>query len=166
MVLAAVLLVVLPLLSEPVPSLTAFGVILLGIPVYIFVVMETPWRFRPKVFDKISGEYNTFITCYVSHPLYLLSLSAVLLETLAIVNVLMFYYTPTQCIICCFSLYMCSGHVRVNKQSAEHSVITMMALHFQTLKQQTEYTQYMYFFDNVIITMYTRRCYSAYTLLI
>lgn len=68
MVLAAVLLVVLPLLSEPVPSLTAFGVILLGIPVYIFVVMETPWRFRPKVFDKISGEYNTFITCYVSHP--------------------------------------------------------------------------------------------------
>ena len=56
MVVVAVFLVVLPLFSEPVPSLTAFGVILLGIPVYIFVVMETPWRFRPKVFDRISGK--------------------------------------------------------------------------------------------------------------
>ena len=47
---------VLPIIQQPVPSLAAFGVVLLGLPVYAFFVMETPWKLRPKIFDRISGE--------------------------------------------------------------------------------------------------------------
>ena len=58
MVLMCVCLVVLPLSVQVVPSLTGFGIALLGLPVYAFFVMETPWRLRPKIFDRISGELD------------------------------------------------------------------------------------------------------------
>ena len=54
--LMSVLLVVLPLSVELVPSVVGFGVVLTGLPVYAFFVMETPWRLRPKIFDRINGE--------------------------------------------------------------------------------------------------------------
>ena len=53
-------LVVLPVVQKPLPSLMAFGVILLGVPVYVFLVMETPWRLRPKVFNRISHSLSSF----------------------------------------------------------------------------------------------------------
>ena len=40
---------------KPLPSFLAFGAILLGVPVYIFLVMETPRKLRPRVIDRISG---------------------------------------------------------------------------------------------------------------
>ena len=55
MVVLSFLLVLLPVIKEPVPSFIAFGAILLGVPVYIFIVMESPWRLRPKIFDRISS---------------------------------------------------------------------------------------------------------------
>jgi len=55
MVVIAFLLVVLPVVKEPLPSFLAFGAILLGVPVYIFLVMETPRKLRPRVLDRISG---------------------------------------------------------------------------------------------------------------
>ena len=58
MVVVSVYLIVMPVLQEPVPSLSAFGVILLGVPVYLFLVMEIPWKLRPKVFDQISGMWR------------------------------------------------------------------------------------------------------------
>ena len=61
MVFTCLYLVILPIFQKPVPSLTAFGVILLGVPVYIFLVMETPWRLRPKTLDKISRYMTTFV---------------------------------------------------------------------------------------------------------
>ena len=55
MVVVFLFLVFLPLLLQPIPSLVAFSVILLGVPVYLCLVMERP-RLRPKVFDDISGK--------------------------------------------------------------------------------------------------------------
>ena len=60
MVVFSFLLVVLPVVQEPLYSFLAFGAILLGVPVYIFLVMETPWKLRPRVIDRIS---STDVTC-------------------------------------------------------------------------------------------------------
>ena len=57
MVLVFLFLVFLPLLLKPLPSLMAFSVILLGVPVYLFLVMENPCRLRPSILDTISGEW-------------------------------------------------------------------------------------------------------------
>ena len=56
MVLVSVFLLVLPLSVQVVPSVTGFGIILMGLPIYILFVMDTPCRLRPKIFDRISGE--------------------------------------------------------------------------------------------------------------
>ena len=58
MVIVTVFLVVMPLLQNAVPQLIAFGGILLGIPVYFLVVMEEPWKLRPKILDKLSGMFS------------------------------------------------------------------------------------------------------------
>ena len=65
MVVVSVLLVVLPLYQQPWPSLAGFGMTLLGLPVYVFFVMETPWRLRPRVFDRISGK-GRYLTVYTA----------------------------------------------------------------------------------------------------
>ena len=53
-------LVVLPVLQKPLPSLMAYGVILLGVPVYVFLVMEAPCRLTPKAFNRIGQSLSTF----------------------------------------------------------------------------------------------------------
>ena len=58
--LASVYLIVLPVIQKPVPSLLAFGGVLLGVPVYVFLVMETPWKLRPKVFDRVSQSLTAY----------------------------------------------------------------------------------------------------------
>ena len=58
--LVSLFLVVLPVVQKPLPSLMAFGVILLGVPVYVFLVMETPWRLKPEVFNRIGQSLSTF----------------------------------------------------------------------------------------------------------
>ena len=64
MVVFSFLLVVLPVVQEPLPSFLAFGGILLGVPVYMFLVMETPWKLRPRVIDRISSMQCTLILIY------------------------------------------------------------------------------------------------------
>lgn len=63
------LLVVLPVVQEPLPSFLAFGAILLGVPVYIFLVMETPRKLRPRVIDRISGTLLNLIEVYSDQAL-------------------------------------------------------------------------------------------------
>jgi len=68
MVMVAFLLVVLPVVQDALPSLLAFGAILLGVPVYIFLVMETPWKLRPRVIDRISStQYNVLTIADQGH---------------------------------------------------------------------------------------------------
>lgn len=61
MVVVFTFLVFLPLLLQPIPSLVAFSIILLGAPVYIFLIMEKPWRLRPKLLDTISGKVSQVV---------------------------------------------------------------------------------------------------------
>jgi len=56
MVMVAFLLVVLPVVQDALPSLLAFGAILLGVPVYIFLVMETPWKLW---FDVVTRQHES-----------------------------------------------------------------------------------------------------------
>ena len=58
--LVCLYLVVLPVIRKPVPTLMAFGTTLLGLPVYVCLVMETPWKLRPKLFDRVSQSFSTF----------------------------------------------------------------------------------------------------------
>lgn len=51
----SILLVVLPLWLDPVPQLIAFAVTFMGVPVYVFFVMEKPWQLRPKIVDWLSN---------------------------------------------------------------------------------------------------------------
>lgn len=62
MTVVALLLVVLPLWQNPLPQLIGLAVVLSGIPVYVFLVMEKPYRLRPKVMDRLSA-CMTSITC-------------------------------------------------------------------------------------------------------
>ena len=55
MIVVSLFLVIMPLASEPGPSFAAFAIILSGVPVYIFLVMETPWKLRPTFLDRCSG---------------------------------------------------------------------------------------------------------------
>ena len=54
MTVVSILLVVLPLWQNPVPQLIGFAVVLTGVPVYAFFIMEKPCRLRPKVMDRLS----------------------------------------------------------------------------------------------------------------
>ena len=56
MLLAAVLLVILPLIEAPVDSVAAFGIIILGIPVYFIFIF--PYKYKPALFSKANGMYN------------------------------------------------------------------------------------------------------------
>lgn len=47
----------MPLFQNAIPQIIAFSGTFLGIPVYFFLVMETPWKLRPNIFDKLSGLY-------------------------------------------------------------------------------------------------------------
>ena len=58
--LVCLYLVILPVIQKPLPTLMAFGIILLGLPVYVFLVMETPWKLRPKILDRVSQSLSTF----------------------------------------------------------------------------------------------------------
>lgn len=62
-IITSVFLITLPILQKPAPTLLALAVILLGIPVYVLFVMETPWRLRPKMLDKISSKFEWRTTC-------------------------------------------------------------------------------------------------------
>ena len=70
----SVFLVLLPLFQEPKPILLALCTSLIGIPVYVFIVMETPWRLRPKILDRISSKLKPSITCMVDIPLIIVSM--------------------------------------------------------------------------------------------
>ena len=67
MLLAAVLLVILPLIEAPVDSVAAFGIILLGIPVYFGFIF--PYRYKPALFSKVNGTYICYndacLNCFV-----------------------------------------------------------------------------------------------------
>ena len=58
--LVCLYLIVFPVIQKPVPTLLAFGGVLLGVPVYVFLVMETPWKLRPKVFDRVSHSLTRY----------------------------------------------------------------------------------------------------------
>ena len=60
MLAVSLFLVLLPVLARPGPSLAAFGMILLGIPVYVCLVMDTPFKIRPAFLDRLSGESGKF----------------------------------------------------------------------------------------------------------
>ena len=53
MLIAAVFLVTLPLIEAPVDSLAAFGIIVLGIPVYFIFIF--PYKHKPAAFSKLNG---------------------------------------------------------------------------------------------------------------
>ena len=55
MLMGAVLLVILPLIEAPVDSVAAFGIILLGVPVYFIFIF--PYKFKPTIFSKVNGMY-------------------------------------------------------------------------------------------------------------
>lgn len=65
MLVVAVLLVILPVLVKPGPSLSAFSMISLGAPIYVCLVMTTPWRLRPSILDQWSGERSHWSEAYV-----------------------------------------------------------------------------------------------------
>ena len=70
MVCVSVLLVVIPLYQSPVQSVVAFIMVLCGIPVHVFLVMETPRRLRPKILDTISGEMCVCVCVCVCMHVY------------------------------------------------------------------------------------------------
>ncbi len=53
-IVVSLLLVVLPLWQDPLPQLLAFADVLMGVPVYLFLIMEKPFKLRPKVVDRVS----------------------------------------------------------------------------------------------------------------
>ena len=55
MILVSVFLVVVPLIQQPIPSLAAFAILLVGVPVFVFLVMEQPCRLRPSFIDRVTG---------------------------------------------------------------------------------------------------------------
>ena len=63
MLLAAVLLVILPLIEAPVDSVAAFGIILLGVPVYFIFVF--PYKCKPALFSKANGMYVHMLLMHV-----------------------------------------------------------------------------------------------------
>jgi hypothetical protein len=58
----SVLLIILPLWQDPIPQLIGFAITLSGVPVYVFLVMEKPYKLRPKVMDRL-GACLTSVTC-------------------------------------------------------------------------------------------------------
>ena len=65
MLMGAVLLVILPLIEAPVDSVAAFGIILLGIPVYFIFIF--PYKFKPTIFSKVNGMYMYYEVCIVMY---------------------------------------------------------------------------------------------------
>lgn len=62
-----VFLLFVPLLSAPLPPLIALGFVMLGVPAYFILVMDNPWRIRPKIMDRISGKwFATSKSCLIS----------------------------------------------------------------------------------------------------
>ena len=57
-ILSSLFLVVLPILQKPRPTLLALSATFIGIPFYIFLVMETPWKLRPAFLDRISSKFK------------------------------------------------------------------------------------------------------------
>ena len=57
MIVVSVFLIIMPLTTEPLPSVIAFAIILSGAPVYFIFVMERPWKLRPAFLDSCSGLY-------------------------------------------------------------------------------------------------------------
>jgi len=53
MLLAAIFLVVLPLIEAPVDSLAAFGIVSLGVPVYFIFIF--PYKCKPALFSRVNG---------------------------------------------------------------------------------------------------------------
>ena len=54
--ISSILVILIPIAQEPIPALIAVGTTLLGLPAYVFFVMETPWRLKPKIFNRISSK--------------------------------------------------------------------------------------------------------------
>ena len=57
-ILSSLFLVVLPILQKPRPTLLALSATFIGIPFYIFLVMETPRKLRPAFLDRISSKFK------------------------------------------------------------------------------------------------------------
>lgn len=49
-------LVFAPLLIAPIGPLAALAFLLLGVPVYFLLAMDSPWKIRPKTIDKLSSK--------------------------------------------------------------------------------------------------------------
>jgi len=64
-ILISLFLTILPIQQKPGPSLMAFGVLLLGLPVYACLVMEEPWKLRPQFLDTLNGKATTIYMCLV-----------------------------------------------------------------------------------------------------
>ena len=57
------ILVIAPLFTDPIHPLIALAFVLLGVPVYIFLAMDSPWKFRPAIAEKLSGELTDCAYC-------------------------------------------------------------------------------------------------------
>ena len=56
---SSTLVIVLPVAIKPTPAIIALVTTGVGVPVYIFLVMETPRRLRPMILDRISSKLMT-----------------------------------------------------------------------------------------------------------
>ncbi len=54
MVVVSILLVVLPLWQNPYPQLMGLAASSLALPLYVFFLMEIPYKLKPRVVDRIS----------------------------------------------------------------------------------------------------------------
>ena len=54
--ISSIVVIILPIVQEPASALIAVGTTLLGLPAYVFYVMKTPRRLKPKLFTRISSK--------------------------------------------------------------------------------------------------------------
>lgn len=67
--ISSILVLVLPIAQEPIPALIAVGTTLLGLPAYVFFVMETPWKLKPTVFSRISSKPSKTTIIIMKRPI-------------------------------------------------------------------------------------------------
>ena len=64
---SSTLVIMLPVAIKPTPAIIALVTTGVGVPVYIFLVMETPRRLRPMILDRISSKLT--ILCGINFNL-------------------------------------------------------------------------------------------------
>lgn len=55
-ILSSTLVILLPVAKKPTPAIIALVTTVIGIPLYFLLVMESPWRLRPKMIDRFSSK--------------------------------------------------------------------------------------------------------------